>query len=66
MKSVFGRDMRVDENTSQPANVRTVRWKRTVRALQRAANCPSKKAMPFSTVGALSSGKGLFFVSRMW
>ena len=49
LKFVFDRDMCVDENTARPANVHTVRWKRTVRALQRAGIYPSEKAVPFST-----------------
>ena len=49
MKSVFGRDMCVDENTSRPANVRIGRLRRTVSALPRAV---------FAGDGALSPARG--------
>ena len=50
LKSVFSGDMCVGENTSHPANVRTVRVLRTVSALQRGAIPLSKKVSPFLTV----------------
>ncbi len=40
IKSVFGRDMRVVENSSQPANVRATRPWRAGSALRRAASPP--------------------------
>jgi len=50
LKSVFGRDMCVAENTSRPANVGLVRLQRTSPALRQAAVPLSEKAMPFLTV----------------
>lgn len=47
LKSVFDRGMYVGENTSRPANVRTVRLWRTVSALQQAAIPLSEKAAAF-------------------
>ena len=47
MKSVFGRDMCVAENTSRSTNVRGVRLRRAPRALRQAETPLSEKAAAF-------------------